>query len=469
MKKIITLAIILSCLCSCYKDDRKSDSLKELVFWAGFEESGTNARTFIDNDLNLYWNKGDKISIFRSTYNQEYIFNGETGDNSGSFSKISAEDEFITGVPISTNYAVYPYSPSTKITKEGMICLSLPEVQHCIEGSFGPEANTMVAVTKNSDDNFLLFNNLCGFLVLKIYGEGRVKSIKLEGHNMEKLSGEATVLPQYGEKPSIQMEESANTSITLDCGEGIYLGNTASTATSFWICVPPTVFSYGFTITVTDCEGNIFEKSTKSKVTVERNVITPMATFEAIGVALSDFVSFNDYEFETYCLNNFDSNKDGKISMEEAQAVTEIDFSFYDYVNNNNLLLEGIQYFKELKKLTIYNYNNNTTVYGIDLSHNVNLEYIEATNVSINNSYNNIVNLSNNKKLNTLFWSNYAYFLISKGQTISNFRYREYDNSLAKALGYQNAFAWALDNGIIFYDSEGDGSMESISWGNEID
>jgi hypothetical protein len=44
--------------------------------------------------------------------------------------------------------------------------------------------------------------------------------------------------------------------------------------------VPPTIFEKGFTITITNTEGAIFEKSTSSTITIDRNTIQPMAEVE---------------------------------------------------------------------------------------------------------------------------------------------------------------------------------------------
>ena len=116
----------------------------------------------------------------------------------------------------------------------------------------------------------------------KVYKEEDVvvKSITLKGNNDEKLAGNSTITPIYGQDPTIVMANNARTSITLDCGEGVKIGSTEETATAFWIVVPPTTFEEGLTITVTEIDGESFTKSTSNAVVVERNIIKPMAAFE---------------------------------------------------------------------------------------------------------------------------------------------------------------------------------------------
>jgi hypothetical protein len=139
----------------------------------------------------LRWNAGDQITIFDSnTLNQQYQFDGETGDNGGTFSKVS--NSFGTGNDLNCHYAVYPYNKDIKITETGVITATLPAEQSYAENSFGLGANTMVAVTKDVDDTFLKFRNVGGYLKLQLYGENvTVKSITLTGNNNEKLAGKA--------------------------------------------------------------------------------------------------------------------------------------------------------------------------------------------------------------------------------------------------------------------------------------
>ncbi len=60
----------------------------------------------------------------------------------------------------------------------------------------------------------------------------------------------------------------------------------------------------------------------------------------------SNYVYLKDENFRNYCLANFDTNSDGKLSKEEALAVTEISCANLDIKS-----LDGIQYFKSLEVL----------------------------------------------------------------------------------------------------------------------
>ena len=244
------------------------------IFEAGFEDAPT--RTLIDENVKMLWSADDEISVFyHNTFNRRYRFDGETGDNSGTFSH-EASSEINKGSELATNYAVYPYSKDTSIAADGTISIMLPAVQEYAQNSFGVGANTMVAVTESMDDYFLSFKNLCGYLKLKLYGDVIVKSIKLRGENNEPIAGAATITAEYGKTPTLTMDDDATSTITLDCGGGVKLGETEEMATEFWIVVPPTNFEKGFNISVEGVDGGeCFSMTTKAR-SIERNTVLPM-------------------------------------------------------------------------------------------------------------------------------------------------------------------------------------------------
>ena len=257
------------------------------VFYASLApESDTKVHVdIIDEHVKTLWDEKDQISIFnKNTVNQQYEFMGETGDNAGYFKRVSEE-----AVAVGNGgyvCAVYPFSQATSLN-EGVLTLTLPKKQTYREGSYGLEANTMVSTTKG-DNNLLRFKNVGGYLVLKFYGTQMVdgeekaitiKSIKLEGRNGELLSGEAIMTPAIGELPIIEMAETAGTSITLDANK-VKLGKNAGKATEFWMVVPPTVFTEGFLLTVTDKDNKVFTKETDQRLVIERNGVLRIAPIE---------------------------------------------------------------------------------------------------------------------------------------------------------------------------------------------
>ena len=283
MKKGVILPSLIGLLamsCSVQELDTPSAAPSEDdVFYASLESaSGPDTKVYIDEDIKILWDEGDRISIFnKTTLNQQFKFAGETGDNSGFFSRVSAPSG--TGSPLGYVCAVYPYQSSTSMSSSGVLSLTLPAVQSYREDTFGLGANTMVSATET---NTLNFKNVGGYLALKFYGDDvTIASIKLEGNNGERLSGKATVRPSVGADPNITMSSTAGTSITLNCENPVDVGTTKEDATIFWMVVPPTNFTKGFKLTVTDPDGNVYVKETSANLSIARNGVLRIAAIEA--------------------------------------------------------------------------------------------------------------------------------------------------------------------------------------------
>ena len=250
------------------------------TFYASIESfDDSSTKVYADEDLNVRWDSDDRISIFnKNTFNGQYRFKDGTGANSGEFEEVEAAGD---GNDLEHIYSVYPYRAGTAMAGEGEMTLQLPSEQVYKADTFGPGANTMVSATT---DKFLVFKNLCGYLILKLYGDNvSVQSIKLEGKHNEPLAGTVQVTAAVGEIPSIvSFGTDASTSVTLTCPEPVTIGSTAEAPTVFWLVVPPTTFSEGFKITVTDADGSVFEKSASSALEIKRNTISRTKALEVV-------------------------------------------------------------------------------------------------------------------------------------------------------------------------------------------
>ena len=107
----------------------------------------------------------------------------------------------------------------------------------------------------------------------------------------------------------------------------------------------------------------------------------------------------DDIDFMAYCYEEFDVNKDGRVSMEEAAAVGKIDPS-YDY---DIYSIKGIEYFSNIEVLCIY---------GNHLSYDINLSFakkLRRVGLSFNDSkFKDLskkvsINLGNNTTLEDLY------------------------------------------------------------------
>ena len=261
-------------------EDNRDSSATE--FYATIDEqSYADTKVYADDQLRVLWNEDDRITIFnKNTYNQQYRFSGEDGDNAGGFKKIECDDEFITSNPLEHIYAVYPYRESNRVSNDGVLTASIPSEQNYKEASFGVGANTMAAL---SESNMLKFKNVGGYLSLKFYGEGvSVSSITLKSNNGELIAGDCTIDMSSGIPVTSLITSDATDEITLTCDPPVDLGSTSADATQFIFVLPPVTLSGGFTVTVTTPEGGVFVKSSDSKRTIGRSAITKMGALEVV-------------------------------------------------------------------------------------------------------------------------------------------------------------------------------------------
>lgn len=239
-----------------------------------FEEGGT--RIELNDKLQTTWTAGDRIATFYNGISQLWGFEGNTGDRSGSFAHITDVNPASELIEFDRYYALiyhahmyYPgyyndYSPAFRIT--------MPEVQSYKMGSYSLNSNIMLG---SSDDGVnYSFKNVFAYLSLSLTGSKSVKSITLRGHNGEYLTGLVIVNTNC----QITDFKEYNTELTLDCGDGVQL---TDEPTNFYIVLPPTTFSNGFTVNTIFTDGTVYPKSTSKSVTLERNTIQPMATIDS--------------------------------------------------------------------------------------------------------------------------------------------------------------------------------------------
>lgn len=245
---------------------------------ARIEQESAPTKTYMDANNNIRWSEGDQIVGFMKTsLGLKYqVLPSSVGKTWASFENVSGSNGNINaGTEWDHNVVYYPYSNTIEAEKSGSnyaLDVVLPAEQAYAPESFGNGSMAMVAV---SEDNNITFRNILGGMKLQLRGTQKVKSIKLQGNNNEKLSGAATVTAYTDEtKPAITMASDASTSVTLNCGSGVQLSE--STATEFIIALPPVLFSNGFTVTVTDSDSKTYTVETDKANTVLRSSLLAM-------------------------------------------------------------------------------------------------------------------------------------------------------------------------------------------------
>lgn len=332
MRRLLGALCLVTVLCSCTNEEEEDnntalESSRERVY-ATFEQPDT--RTYIDDAIR--WHEGDALSLFRGVdINTRYLFEGNTGDREGSF--VLADIDIVGGQELEHSYALYPYDYTTSITAEGRISYTLPAAQEYAECSFGRGSNVMMAMAAPKSDSFS-FKNCGGYLRLQLYGtDVTLRNIALRGNGGEPLSGDAIITATEEGLPNMIMDVRSSTTLSLDCGEGVTISNDPARPTEFWLVLPPTLFTEGFTITLTDNTGREVTHSTSKRVAIERNVIRPMAAIEVSFLgnegeqtfsAISGSWKLNEWRgttpnFEVY----LEIEEDGSVALWQKIAIRE--------------------------------------------------------------------------------------------------------------------------------------------------
>ena len=283
MKKLFLAAVVMLGFAACTNDvteDVAVDVPETLT--VSFEES---SRVQLQNDKTV-WSVGDLVSVFyRSDANQQWKFQGKTGDRTGTLKRVSTPQ---ATEKLSKVVVVYPYNENYYINPETCnIQAFMPAEQTYLEDSYGIDGNIMIS---QSEYNQFSLKNVCGWLKIQLKGDGQVvQKITLKGNNGEQVAGElyidsadatATLATEMGGAAddavggSLVFEDAILTEVTLNCPDGVTLG---SKATAFYIALPPQEFSNGFNIKVTYADDTTMTKSTTNKIVIARNTISPMA------------------------------------------------------------------------------------------------------------------------------------------------------------------------------------------------
>ena len=276
MKRLFLLGLIAVFAASCVQEQAETPqtALPEGdVIEAGIEMAAPATKTYLE-EKDVLWAEGDRITAYLGTDAKgTYQLKEGAGTTFGKFTKVNGS---LTGNPIDANYAIYSFDGDA-ILEKGQILVDLPGVQTFVPNSFGPGANTMVAV---SDTKTFNFKNLCGYFVVPIRGNVAVKSVSIKGGSSEALAGRAVVSIEEG-IPVVESVRRSVDEIKIVCEEPCQLDRKDSV--EFWFVVPPTRFTMGLTVTVEYNDGETVTAGPSAKsFAVSRNEVYRMAPLDVV-------------------------------------------------------------------------------------------------------------------------------------------------------------------------------------------
>ena len=345
MKKLFLFALVATMFAACVTDETQ-DVAVELApdtLTVSFEDA--DSRIQLDNGKTV-WTKGDLASVFyRSNANQQWQYQGETGERTGNLKRVNAGNATETMKRV---VVVYPYRENYYINTDTYnVEASLPASQSYLKDSYGVGGNIMIS---QSEFNQFSLKSVCGWLKIQLTGNGeKVKSIKLKGNNGEQVAGliyinsataEATLAAEMGGADdnentaggNLVFDDTILTEVVLDCGEGVELG---AEPTAFYIALPPQTFAQGLTIEIEDTKAFKMTQSTDKEVVISRNAIQPMSAFEYAG----------DFDKSEYCLvTEFEVDEEhliiggyyNKLPAGEDNPLVNIDYGDGTFGKENN-------------------------------------------------------------------------------------------------------------------------------------
>lgn len=238
--------------------------------------SAADTKTYLEDDMKVYWHETDTIEINGSLY-------GVTPDlenpSVATVKDVAESDSYL---------AVYnSWLGMAGILEDGNGYIISSGSQSYSKNSFGQYDNNMVAY---STDKSLRFYNINGILKMPVTGNGEIiRRIYVSGNNGEYVNGcflfdKQSLLdgnPVFEFSPDFILD-GRSTTLLYDCGEGVVLGEEA---TNFYFCLPPAAYSKGISVILETVDGRIAKKSSSNELVIERSVIKETAVFEFVQYA----------------------------------------------------------------------------------------------------------------------------------------------------------------------------------------
>ncbi len=335
----ILCLISLAAFSSCSKEDsiiKKEVGITLLKANINGGESETKTLySFADNKLKVKWIAGDQIAVSNGSAIYKFTQTGTITDNG--HSALFAVDEAVS-FPAGTLTAIYPYSTalSYDFKNQSGTLESLPTT----------DILSATATVSSSAIGDLSFSPLCtifrfakGTLITDADYSGAL-SLTFSGDNVGgavkvALSGGITITPS---------DIKINTKVTngkLDA--------------DLYLTFAPISKTNQYTYYLETDKNDIYGIDIENIATTELYLVKELSERAII---------FEDLNFEQYCVENFDTNGDGKISYAEAKAVTIINVNTYQKKVKS---LKGIRYFKNLEELYCcgdYDFVNDVSLIG---------------------------------------------------------------------------------------------------------
>ena len=344
--RFLAVSAMLAVSCSVDpQQDTLGPSMTEqaIVIEAVHDDGDVDTKTVRNGDGSVSWQSGDQISLFfgsGSNGGSAFTTNdsGKTASFTGTISAFTAGGEEFDG-GMTYFWGLYPYDPNATCDNSS-VTTSLSSVQRGTAGSFSPGQHVTIA---RSENLLMSFKSVVSGFKFTLQTEG-IESAVFHPLGDEPVVGDITISMSDNLPEITSMVNSSSEIVLVPDGGEFEVGK------DYYFEFAPFTAAGGFEV--------VFYKGNQqatfpygSSRTFSRNKFTSVAD---IDTRLGEWtirqgnIPFEDANFKAYCINNFDTDGDGEISIDEAEAVTEMDI-----LSDNITSLYGINFFLNLKSYNI--------------------------------------------------------------------------------------------------------------------
>ncbi len=349
-KHVILLSAAAVLLLSCSRDAdqviRQGETITFTAGWAGSEDT----RTILQSDgTSVWWEPGAQINVFFS--------DKASGKFTSTNSQAQAIVDFQGSLPIVVGsvetenpphsyWAVYPYDAANTCDGES-VTLTIPSTQTAVEGTF---ANKMFPSIATSTNFYLAFYNVCGGVRFTVANEG-IASVTFKANNGESLAGKVKV--GFEGVPVLKNIVEGVSEVIVNAPTGGFVPGQY-----YFAALLPQTLSKGVSLTFRKEDGKVASTSIDNSITINRSRFGRMDekdnglefVDDGSGTDPSNIIEFADPAAKYACVAKYDTNGDGEVSIEEAEAATSFSGLFDNWKGVTSF--DEIRYFKNVHSLS---------------------------------------------------------------------------------------------------------------------
>ena len=346
----LILALAAAALCSCsgnLVETPVNDG--EIITIRAYQEGATETRTtLIDGGTQVYWEPSDEIKVFFRGSGSRFVSQNtektDIAEFSGTLNVVVGVNEGAYGS--NTLWGLYPYRADAASDGES-VTTTLPTEQTGRVGSFAKGTNITLAKSNSFD---LAFYNVTGGIRFSLTQEG-VKEVVFQGQNDEDIAGKVKLAFANG-VPAVQEIIDGQKCITLTAPDG----GTFETGKWYYIVALPGTLSNGFKMTF-NTETQYATLTSSGSKTIKRGIFGSLADADEDLIykdkgdepPVTGNIVFADPAAKYACVTKYDTDGDGEVSIEEAEAVTSFDGLFTNW--KGVVSFDEIRFFKNVHSL----------------------------------------------------------------------------------------------------------------------